>query len=180
MTACKLRTIWPLCLPAAVFLLFVFFCRVKPWAASGRLTDKRPCRTDCVTVLEWAWVRGRGCTLGLSDGCAPIHHSGPRWWAKEPTCGGEGEVVSEESALFDYSRSIIRARTAQRLSARWQSAEWLLPLWAKEQCADQEKKEVAKGPLRMIAFGGFRGINNNHERVLERDLVLSDSRSKPA
>lgn len=44
----------------------------------------------------------------------------------------------------------------------------------------RRKKEVAKGPLRMIAFGGFRGINNNHVGVLERDPVLSDSRSKPA
>lgn len=53
---------------------------------------------------------------GLSDGC-PIHHGGPWWWAKEPTCGDEGEVVSEESALFDYSRSIIQTRAAQNLSA---------------------------------------------------------------
>lgn len=54
----------------------------------------------------------------VSDGCALSITAGPRRWAKEPTRGGEGEVVSEESALFDDSRSIIRgAGAAQRLSA---------------------------------------------------------------
>ena len=95
----------------------VFSCHVKLWAATAGLNDKGP-----------AGLEGEGDRL--SDGC-PIHHGGPCWWAKESTCGGEGEVVSEESALFDYSRSIIQTRAAQNLSVWWQPAEWLLPLWAK-------------------------------------------------
>lgn len=57
---------------------------------------------------------------------------------------GEGEMVSEESALFEYSRSIIRTRAAQRLSGRRRRRpEWLPPI-GREQCADQKggKKDV--------------------------------------
>lgn len=74
----------------------------------------------------------------VSDGC-PIHHGGPWRWAKEPTCGGEGEVVSEESALSDSSRSIIPTRAEQNLSVWWQPAEWLLPLWARSNVLTRRK-----------------------------------------
>lgn len=53
---------------------------------------------------------------------------------------GEGEVVSEESALFEYSRSIIRTRAAQRLSGCRRRQERLPPL-GREQCADREGKK---------------------------------------
>lgn len=127
----------------------VFFCRVKPWAATGGLTDKGPA----------GWRRG-GRWARLSDGC-PIHHGGPCWWAKEPTCGGEGEVVSEESALFDYSRSIIQTRAAQNLSVWWQPAEWLLPLWAKSNVLTRRKRlwKGRSGWYRLEDLG-----NQNYQR----------------
>lgn len=53
--------------------------------------------------------------------------------------GGEGEVVSEESALFEYPRSITRTRAAQRLSGCRRRPE-RLPSLGREQCADQEEK----------------------------------------
>lgn len=120
MTAGKPRTTWLPCLPACLFpSCQAMSCHRRPdW--------QRPCRVE----------RGRWARLG--DGC-PIHHGGPWWWAKEPTCGVEGEVVSEESALFDYSRSIIPTRAAQNLSVCWQLAEWLLPLWAKSKVLTKSK-----------------------------------------
>lgn len=130
MTAGKPRTIWLLCLPACLFLpCQAVSCHRRPdW--------QRPCRMNCVCLFVrmcvCVWGGGRGGGARLSDGC-PIHHGGPCWWAKEPTCGGEGEVVSEESALFDYSRSIIQRRAAQKLSVWWQPAEWLLAMcWPRE------------------------------------------------
>lgn len=123
----------------------VFFCRVKRWAATRGLTDKGPA----------GWREGgRGRRARLSDGC-PIHHGGPVWWAKEPTRGGEGEVVSEESALSDYSRSIIPTRGVENQSGWWQPAEWLLPLWAESNVLTRRK--VEKGPAGMISFRGFGG-----------------------
>lgn len=121
MTGSKLRTIWLPCLPACLLpsCRVVSFHRRPDW--------QRPCRVE-----RGRWAR-------LSDGC-PIHHGGPWWWAKEPTCGGEGEVVSEESALLDYSRSIIPTRAAQNLSVCWQLAEWLLPLWAKREVLTKSKR----------------------------------------
>lgn len=89
----------------------------------------------------------------LSDGCS-IHHSGPWWWAKEQTCGGEGEVVSEESALFDYARSIIQTTAAQKLSVCRQQPEWLLPLQEKSNALTRRKK-VVKGFVGMASFQWF-------------------------
>lgn len=54
--------------------------------------------------------------------------------------GGEGEMVSEESALFECSRSIIRTRAAQRLSGCRRRPERLPPPGS-EQCADQTEKK---------------------------------------
>lgn len=118
------KTIWLLCLPACLF-----FCCVNQCSTTRGLTDKGP-----------AGWRGDVGWAGLSDGC-PIHHGGPCWWAKEPTCGGEREVVSKESAVFDYSRSIIQTRAAQNLSVWWQQAEWLLPLWAKSNVLTVRKRQ---------------------------------------
>ena len=108
------------------------FPRLSFLAASS-LSDKDPAgQTVCVCVC-------RGERARLSDGC-PIHHGGPWWWAKEPTCGGEGEVVSEESALFEDSRSIIQTRATQKLSVCRQTEEWLLPLWVTSNVLTRRKK----------------------------------------
>lgn len=140
-----------------VYLPVFFFRRVKPWAATGGLTDKGP-----------AGWRGGGGWDRLSDGC-PIHHGGPCWWAKEPTCGGEGEVVSEESALFDYSRSIIQTRAAQNLSVRWQPAEWLLPLWAKSNVLLTRRKRLWECRSGWYRSGDLGESTLSKREVLERD-----------
>lgn len=60
--------------------------------------------------------------------------------------GGEGEVVSEESALFEYSRSITRTRAVQRLCGCRRRPERLPPL-GREQYADQEEKRKMREDL---------------------------------
>lgn len=115
---------------AAVFtcLSFSFRC-IKLWAATGGLADKGPpgppvcvCVRGGVGVAGWAMdVQSIMAALG----------------------SGEGEVVSEESALFEYSRSIIRTRAARRLSGCRRRPEQLPPL-GREQCADQEEKKKKK------------------------------------
>lgn len=49
-------------------------------------------------------------------------------------------MVSEESALFDYSRSIIQTRAAQNPSVVTAGRIPSSTL-GKEQCADQEKRD---------------------------------------
>lgn len=135
-TAGKLRTIWLLCLHACPL-----FCCIKLWAATGGLVD-RPC--------VWGGRGGEGWAMDVQSITAAYG-------------GGEGEVVSEESALFEYSRSIIRTRAAQRLSGCRRRPEQLPPL-GRHQCADQEeKKKDAWGLVRVLSFRGFRGSTYQRE-----------------
>ncbi len=116
----------------------VFFCHVKPWAATGGLTDKGP--------AGWRGV------ARLSDGC-PIHHGGPCWWAKEPTWwwgrGGQWGVSTLWLLQIHHADKSSTESVCVVTAGRMASSTL-----GKEQCADQEKK-VMKGSVRMTPFRGF-------------------------
>lgn len=125
----------------------VFTCLSFP-AASSRELPLEAWLTKTLQGRGWGWGWER-----LSDGC-PIHHGGSCWWAKKPTCGGEGEVVSEESATLwllqihhpdKSSTESVCVVTAGRMASS---------TLGKEQSADQEK-EVVKGQSEWFRFRGF-------------------------
>lgn len=140
---------------AAVFTCLSFILQYQAVNCHWMLVD-RPCVSAymCVCVCErerWDGVTGWAMDV---QSIMAAHGS------------GEGEVVSEESALFEYSRSIIRTRAAQRLSGCRRRPERLPPL-GREQCADREgKKKDAWGSVRVLSFRGFRGSTVSKRRWL--------------
>lgn len=151
MTAGKRRTIWLLCLHACPFFLLR-----QAVSCDRRPGQQRPCRMDhpCVCVREGGREEeGVGWAMDVQSIMVALG-------------SGEVEVVSEESALFEYSRSIIRTRATERLSGCRRRTEQLPPL-GREQCADQEKRN-AWGLVRILSFRRFRGST-----VSKRGLVWS-------